>query len=285
MANPHFSGAGPRTRVEIRTRTVPHTIDGITRLVTEPYAVHVPVPPRDWDRIVLAAVTTAAGAIATASVVWSTASIGDLLSRVTIPAAAYSAAAVFDLAWIMCMAVEWLARYDPARARIPRRAGYVALAVAMAAIAVQGWLAGAPWVGAVGAAVSAIAKGSWTVVLMHHGQPLDSRTQQWVDQQRAETGGRLALVAVQRDLRRKQALIAAEADTVGQTTDTDPDTDADPDIVPIRPSARQAVQLAVGTGLTDPDQVLAYVRKVADPDVRSDTVDRYLRGFGIRRGA
>lgn len=290
MANPHASGAGPRTRVEIRTRTVPHTIDGITRLVSEEYAVHLPIPPRDWDRIILGAATVCAGAMVAASVVWTTASVGDLLSRVTIPTAAYAAAAVFDLAWILCMAMEWLARHDPRRAALPHRAGTVALALAMAAVAVHGWMAGALAIGATGALVSAVAKGAWTVVLHHHAAPLDSRTQQWVDQQRAEVSGRLALVAVRRDLQRREGLIAAEAAAIGQAADTVADTPSeasDPEltVVPMRPSARQAVQTAVGSGLTDPDQVLAYVRHVADADARQDTVDRYLRGFGIRRGA
>lgn len=38
-----------------------------------------------------------------------------------------------------------------------------------------------------------------------------------------------------------------------------------------------AVRTAVSHGIHDPDRVLAYVRKTADPQARPDTVDRYLR--------
>lgn len=283
MANPHSSGAGPRTREVIRNRTVPHTIDGKTRLVTETYAVEVSAPPRDWDLVARRAATGGAIILVTASVIWSTASIGDLLTRVTIPAAAYAAAGVFDLAWIICMTVEWLARHDPQRAKLPRTAGYFALTIAMAAVGVHGWLGGLVWIGVIGACVSGIAKGVWTVVLGTYSTQLDPRTQQWVDAERAEAAGRLALIPVRRELARANSMIAAE-NAATTPADTDPDTD-DPAIVPMRPSARQAVQTAVASGVTDPDQVLAYVRKVADAKARPDTIERYLRGLGIRRGA
>ncbi|MGH3585859.1 MAG: hypothetical protein ACRDQ0_06010, partial [Pseudonocardia sp.] len=92
-----------KTRTENRTRDVPHTIDGVTHYVTETYSVQVPVPPRDWDRDVLTAVTAGAALAVTVSVVWSTAAIGDLLAR-TVPAGpAYAAAVAFDAAWILCM--------------------------------------------------------------------------------------------------------------------------------------------------------------------------------------
>ncbi|MER7813748.1 protein transporter Sec31 [Streptomyces sp. NPDC006798] len=294
MATPHHTGAGLRTRAVTRTRTVPHTIDGRTVLVTEPYTEEVPVPPRDWDRIVLGAVTLAAGLLVTASVIWSTASIGDLLARVVTPPAAYSAAAVFDLLWIMCMALEWLARYDAQRATLPRRAGHAALAIAMAAVAAHGWLADQIVIGIIGAAVSGIAKTGWTIVLAHYATPLDPKTQQWVDIQRGEIGGRLAMVAVRRELARGESLVAAEAaalaqpgpdtqNTVPDTLPDSPDTSPDTTVRPIRPSAREAVRTALASGITDPDAVLRYVRTTADPQVSSETVSRYIRA--LRRTA
>ncbi|MFD7016097.1 protein transporter Sec31 [Streptomyces sp. NPDC059928] len=279
-----------RTRTETRTRQVPHTIDDETVLVDEQYTVLIPQPPADWDRIVLNTVTAAAGLLVTASVVWSTASIGDLLTHVTVAAAAYGAASVFDLAWIMCMGVEWLARYDTRRAHLPRRAGHVALAVAMAAVAAHGWLAGQTAIGIIGACVSGIAKGAWTVVLRHHAKPLDPRTQQWVDVQRAKAGGRLAMTAVRRELQRTQAAIEAERlalqprpDVHPDASPDDPDESADdPDgvVLPMRPgrmSIADAVRTAVVHGILDPDRVLAYVRKTADPSAPEETVKRYLR--------
>ncbi|MFD4855131.1 protein transporter Sec31 [Streptomyces atratus] len=285
-----------RTRTVKRSELVPHTVDGKTSMVLDRYEVEVPLPPRDWDRIVLTAVTALAAGMVTASVVWSTASIGALLALTVFTAAAYSAAAVFDLLWIMCMALEWLARYDTRRAKLPRRAGHVALLVAMAAVAVHGWIADQAVIGCIGAAVSGIAKTGWTVVLKHHAKPLDNRTQQWVDIQRAEAGGQLAMVAVRRELQRTQAAVAAEAQALGLGSGSEsgsgpdsPDESADdPDhekpVPPDGPmTVRDAVRTALDSGIHEEDAVLRYVRKVADANARPDTVGRYLRS--LRRTA
>lgn len=270
-----------RTRTITRTRTVPHTIGGVTRMVAEQYTEDVPAPPRDLDRIILGGVTALAALILAACVVWSTVSIGDLLARAVAAPAAYAAAGVFDLTWIICMAVEWLSRYDRRRARTARRAGHAALLVAMAAVAAHGWIAGLPAVGIVGATVSALAKGGWSVILGHHAQHLDPRTQQWVEQQLAEAGGELALVGVRRRLVRARGLVAAEQLAAGQPADEEPQVGEHPDTVRVlRPSVREAVQTALGSGLDTPEKVLAYAQKVADPDAKPATVERYMRGFG-----
>lgn len=280
-----------RTRTAHRSRLVPHTVDGQTEMILDHYTVQVPVPPRDWDQVVLAAVTAIAAIVVAASVVWSTASIGDLLARVVHPGAAYGAAIVFDLAWIACLAVEWLSRYDRRRARLPRRAGWAALALAMAAVGAHGWIAGQLVIGLVGAAVSGLAKGLWTVVLGYHAPPLDDRTQQWVEKQLARAGGNLALVPVRRRVHRAEALAAAERtalagrhpDTAADTPDTvsGPDTRAD---ATVRAAVRAAVATMPGADpdaiadtltasriATDPDTVRAVLH--ADTDTRTDSPD------------
>lgn len=224
-----------KTRPETRTRQVPHTIDGKTSMVTEPYTVHVPVPPRDWDRILLNSVTFAVSVMMIASIVWTTASVGDLLAVVVAAAAAYAAAIVFDLAWITCLALEWLARHDTDKARLPRTAGHIALGMAMAAVGAHGWLAGTWQIGIVSAMVSALVKGVWTVVLRHHATPLDDRTRQWLVQQQAEAGAQLALAAVRRQVARVDGQLAAQraalalpaADTDAPVQDTDTRTGPD----------------------------------------------------------
>ena len=119
-----------RTRTEPRTRLVPHTIDGETKMVPEEYTVEVPVPPKDWDHIVLTGALTVVAAGLGIVIVWSTSSIGDLLARaVSEPTIAYAAATGFSLGWIVCMALEWLARYDPARIKRPRAAGHIFLSL------------------------------------------------------------------------------------------------------------------------------------------------------------
>lgn len=285
-----------RTRTARRSQLVPHTIDGRTELVLDRFEVQVPVPPRDWDRTVLTAVTVAAALIGAACVVWSTASIGDLLTRVTVAPAAYAAAAVFDLVWLSCMALEWLARYDQARAALPRRAGYVALAIAMAAVGAHGWIADQAAIGIVGAAVSGLAKTMWTVVLRHHAKPLDPRTQQWVDKQRAQAGGRLAMVAVRRELTRAEALVEAERIAISGDSGNAPETlPENPETEEMAPEAESpprpygpmtitdAVRTAISTGVTEPEAVLRYVRTVADANAKEESVNRTLRS--LRRTA
>jgi hypothetical protein len=276
-----------KTRRIERTRLVPHTVNGKTEMVLDRYTVDIPIPPRDWDRTVLTAVTAAAGLLVSVTVVWSTASIGDLLARVTIAPAAYAAAVAFDLAWILCMAVEWLSRYDPARASLPRRMGHGALAIAMVAVGAHGWLAGQVAIGAIGAVVSGIVKTLWTVVLRHHAKPLDDKTQQWVDKQRAEAGGELAMVAINRELTRARSLVTAEEQALRTGPDADPDESGqDPDAGSGDPlpaltgpmTIKDAVQTAKDSGIREPDAVLRYVHQVADANAKAETVARYLRG-------
>lgn len=251
-------------RSETRNRLTPHTIDGITEMVPEDYTVHVPVPPTDWDRIILTAATAATAAILTASVVWSTSSVGSLLGRTVEFAVAYGAASVFDLVWIVCMAVEWLNRYNPSGAVLPRRAGHVALVVAMAAVCTNGWLTGGVAPGIIGAAVSALAKGTWTIVMNHTAKPLDPLTQGWVDRQMSEAGARLALSSVRRQVARTDGQYAAQ---IASLTPDDPDTDhGQPDTV--SGTVRTAVRAALATmpGAT-PDEI---VRQLAHAGIHTD---------------
>ncbi len=281
-----------KTRTEQRTRLVPHNVNGETELVLDRYTIEVPLPPRDWDRAILAGVTTTAAVLLAACVVWSTANIGDLLARVAIAPAAYGAAVAFDLAWIVFMAVEWLARYDPRRATLPRRAGHLALAVAMVAIGAHGWIAGQAAIGVISAVVSGIVKGVWTVVLRHHAKPLDDKTQQWVDKRRAAAGGELAMVAVNRELLRARALIEAEEAALRTDPEADPDESGEgpdgPEPEALPPTAgpmtiADAVRTARDSGIHDPEAVLRYVRKVADANAKPETVARYVRT--VRKGA
>ncbi|MEX3206058.1 protein transporter Sec31 [Streptomyces acidiscabies] len=275
-----------KTRKIPRTRLVPHTVDGKTRMVPDPITVEVPVPPRDWDQAVLTGVTCIAALVLTASVIWSTASIGDLLARVVIAPAAYGAAIVFDLAWIACMAIEWLARYDADRAALPRRAGHAALAVAMLAVGAHGWISGYLVIGIVGAVVSCLAKGLWTVLLDHQAPPLDPRTRAYIQQELAEAGASLALIPARRRVQRAQALVDAERTALDAGPDhPDPSADdPDADVLTIQPGAvttKDAVQDAWDSGIRDRDAVVRIVAKATGRAPSPDTVDRYLRALRI----
>lgn len=221
---------GVRYRTETQQRLVPHTVNGKTKMVEEDYEALVPVPPRDWDQIITTAVTIAAAALITVAVIWSVASIGDLLAGAVVAPIAYLAAGAFALAWVTCMALEWLARYDADRAAGPRSAGNWALVLDMAAVATHGYVEEALYVGLAGAAVSAIAKKMWTVVMRHQARPLPERTKKWLIQEEGEIAARLALAGQLRTLARVEgqaalyapALTAAATpqDTAGQLSPT-----------------------------------------------------------------
>lgn len=267
------------------TRYVPVTRNGRTHHVP----VDAPRPPRDWDRTVLTAVTAATTLLVAVSVAWSTASIGDLLSRTVIALLAYGAASAFDLAWILAMAIEWLARYDPERARGPRRAGHVFLAAAMAAVGVHGWLAGDWATAAVGAVVSALAKGGWTLVMQHQAVALDPDTAAWLRAERAGRGAARALAAEERADARAAGQLAAIRDHLAlpgpEGSGSGPDESEDgpeiPEPAPAVPpmTITDAVRTAVDSGITDPEAVLKYVRQRSDANAKLSTIERYLRAF------
>ncbi|MFJ1995297.1 protein transporter Sec31 [Streptomyces asiaticus] len=269
-----------KTRTQTRTRQVPHTINGDTRMVDEHYDVTVPVPPRDWDHIVLNGVTGVAAAMVVGSIAWTTANVGDLLTTVTHPAIAYTGALAYDAPWISCLALEWLARYDAARAKVPRIAGHIALGIAMAAVIVHGFLMEAPEAGIVGAVISAIAKGLWTLVMHHTAQPLDSRTQQWLLQRRGEVGGQLALSSELRQLARTEAKHAAMLAAYGQpdpdSSDMDQDEDPGQQDSLSGPARRMILARAASLPNTTAEEIAEHLARhdiTVDPDTVQDVLD------------
>jgi hypothetical protein len=232
-------------------RYMPVTRNGRTHHIPTPG----PTPPRDWDHIVLTAVTAATAILVTVSVAWSTASIGDLLQCATAPTLAYGAAAAFDLTWIIAMAVEWLARYDTDRARLPRRAGHVALLAAVAAVGVHGWLAGDWSTAVVGGAISALAKGGWTLVMHHQAVTLDQDTAAWLHAERAARGAARALAAGERTDARAAGQLAAIRDSLAPSgpdmSGTVPDTD-------VQAAVRDAPDAMPGA---DPQAIAAYLSR------------------------
>lgn len=280
-----------KTRRITRERLVPHTLDGKTRMVPDHEVIEVPLPPRDWDQIALNTVTVIVTALVLACVLWSTVSIGDLLARVVVGPAAYGAAAVFDLAWIALMIIEWLARYTPARATAARAGGIVALVVAMGAVGAHGWLAGDAATGVVGAVVSGLAKGTWTILLAYQSVPLDPRTAAFLEQELGEAGAELARIPVDRRVQRARALRnaerrALEADGGSTNPDRPDDEEDDPNanVLPINPGAvttKDAVRIAWDAGFRDKDAAARYVGKVTGKAPSPETVERYLRALRV----
>ncbi|WP_225840292.1 protein transporter Sec31 [Streptomyces sp. NK08204] len=281
-----------KTRKIERTRLVPHTIDGKTRMVPDDEVIDIPVPPRDWDQIALGVVTVIVTVLVVACVLWSTVSVGDLLSRVVVAPAAFGAAAVFDLAWIALMIIEWLARYTPTRANKARYGGWIALAIAMGAVGTHGWLAGDAATGIVGAVVSGLAKGTWTILLDYQAVPLDKRTAAWLEQELAEAGAELSRMPVRRRVNRAHALVEAErrALEAADPGSADPDPsgqsadDPDGDILQFPlggVTTKDAVRIAWDAGVRDESEVIRYVAKVMGKAPSPDTVSRYLRALKV----
>ncbi|MER8262715.1 protein transporter Sec31 [Streptomyces griseus] len=247
-------------RPEPRQRLVPHAVDGKTRLVEEDYEVMVPVPPRDWDQAVTTAVTAVAALLVAVAVVWSVASIGDLLARAVVAPIAYLAACAFALAWVTCMALEWLARYDAARAAGPRTAGNWALAVDMALVATHGYVEEALYVGLAGAAVSAVAKKMWSTVMSHQSRPLPARTATWLQDEEADITARLALGARKRHLARLEVQASVYAPTTPAALPQDNRQDMPGQLSPTVLSAVRAV-LATLPDVSH-DDVLTHLDKL-----------------------
>lgn len=200
---------GVRYRRVKRRRMVTTTINGEARQTPENYYDYVPMPPRDFDGALMIGVVVVAVAVTALSITWSTASIGDLLASVVVAGIAYGAAAVFDSAWLACMAIEWIERHDQQRATYARIAGWIALAAAVAAIVAHGYVRDDRPAGYIGGCVSIIAKGLWLVVMRHYRVKLGDGAQSWLSQRRQEIATERALsVEVQR-LDRTRAYHAA----------------------------------------------------------------------------
>ncbi|MFJ3274085.1 hypothetical protein [Streptomyces sp. NPDC086776] len=125
----------------------------------------------------------------------TTASVGGLLFRLIRTELAYVAGAIFSLAWMCCLAVEWLERVDPARAKPARIAGWVALAISMGAVFTYGTTLHEPWAGGFGACIDLLSKGLWALLIRHHAVPLDEGVAHWVTQQEQKLAGRELLSA------------------------------------------------------------------------------------------
>ncbi|MFF9088625.1 hypothetical protein ACF1BE_19775 [Streptomyces sp. NPDC014991] len=190
---------------------VPYSIGGKTHMVAPPR----PTLPRSLDRILLGVIVAACTLLLVAVIVWATANIGALLAGMVAPWAAYGAASAFNVAWIICLGLEWVDRHNPQQAKGPRRAGWMFLALEMIAVGVHGHREGALAVGVVGAVVSAIVKTVWTLLLRRYATPLDPMTQQWADQERAQLAAERGLLHVQADAMHARAQLVEQRAALG----------------------------------------------------------------------
>lgn len=209
-------------KTEKRTRMVPFTIDGTTNEVPEPYEVQVPVLPRNWKAVATKAAVVLVLTLTTIAVVWSTVSIGALLGG----GVGLAAAVLFDLAWIINILLEHLARYDADKRKFPRRMGWALLGITMGAIFWHGMLLGSVALAVVGALVSMVAKLLWMGIMSHvHREVRDPKLKAWIAKEREKADAAVILADVRRDAseaehRAALELLAAESirrDAFGET--------------------------------------------------------------------
>jgi hypothetical protein len=198
---------------ETRTRLVPRTIDGVTHDVPEPYTVRTPKVPMDKDRLALIGVSGLVLVLTLVAIVWSTYSIGQLLGG----GPGYAAGAVFDVAWLSVLLLEWLARFDPAKREFPRKVGWALALVAAGAIYLEGQLAGGWEMALVGAAVSIVAKVLWWAVFKHIDKDLAPGDAAWVAAEMSKANAKLAIAGARRQAAKAEVaarleLLAAERD-------------------------------------------------------------------------
>jgi len=211
---------GVRYRKEKRTRLEPVTINGVTEYHEVTYEACVPMPPRDWDAILLRGAICVTLAVTAWSVLWTASSIGGLLSKTVHQTVAYGVATVFDLTWMACQAIEWTLREDPERARAVRNAGWVALLIAMGAVVADGIDSGEPVTGGAGAAVSLFAKGLWLALMLRFAVPLSPDVSHWLRKQRERVTVQMALARELDRLRKQRAyarlVYGADFDTAAE---------------------------------------------------------------------
>lgn len=178
------------------------TRNGRTHHVEEP----AKLPPLTPDEIIMRAVGAATAIVVAGALVWSTVSVGAMLGVVAPTWAAYMIAGVFDLAWIIAMAIEYVLRFEPTRQKIPKRIGWAALLISVAAIFTHGALLEAKWVGLFGALVSALAKGLWWLTMYVTSRRLDKDTQAWLNAELGEVHAKraeqMAVAKVERERER-----------------------------------------------------------------------------------
>ncbi|MFD3844750.1 hypothetical protein ACFWVB_02520 [Streptomyces microflavus] len=196
---------GVKYRPVKRFREETTEIDGVASTRTVGYDAWEPVPPREWDDLILNGATAVAVGFTAIAVAGGTASIGGLLSPLVPGVVAYGMGSVFAIAWMNCLAFEWMNRTRPSRARPAMVAGWFFLLLSMGAVVAYGHTKDALWAGAFGACVDLIAKGSWWLLLREYAVPLDAGVAHWLQDQEQKLAGRALLGKRMRRLNRQAA--------------------------------------------------------------------------------
>ncbi|MEV6683296.1 hypothetical protein AB0N09_41580 [Streptomyces erythrochromogenes] len=190
----------------VKTIQAEVTRDGTTHTYDRNVSTRVPIAPRNWDVIGIRAAAGIVLGLTAVAVIWSTVSIGKLLEG----GVGYAAASLFDAAWITCIILEVLARYDRSKRKFARILGGVLVAVTMGAIFWEGWVADSIPLAVVGAAVSAVAKTLWLGVLKFIDRDLGADDAAWLEGETSKAALMMARAQVQRQVARAEAGVIGE---------------------------------------------------------------------------
>ncbi|MFD6935266.1 hypothetical protein ACFWAP_03790 [Streptomyces goshikiensis] len=259
-------------------------IDGVRSTRRVGYDHWEPVPPREWDELILRGVTGVAIGFTAIAVAGGTASLGGLLTPLVPTAVAYFMGSVFAIAWLYCLAIEYLNRTTPDRARPAMFAGWFFLLLSMGAVFAYGHTLNQPWAGGFGAAVDLVAKAAWWLLLREYAVPLDPDVANWVEEQEQKLAGRALLAARVRCLNRRAAYqqavggreyeaasaILASAETTRQSL---PEASAEP----VRaPAAPQVPPAQVVIARVEPEVVPTQPAAPVVPPVVSPVVPHFV---------
>ncbi|MGW3735179.1 hypothetical protein [Streptomyces sp. NPDC005148] len=275
---------GVKYRKVTRHRQETTVIDGVPSTRRVPYDAWEPVPPREWDEMILRGVTGLTVGITLIAVVATTASVGGLLSKMVPEPVAYGMGFVFIAAWLSCLAWEWLSRINPEQAQPARVAGWVALAISMGAVFTYGHTLNQPWAGGFGSCIDLLSKGLWALLIRHHAVPLDEGVAHWVTEQEQKLAGRELLSARLLRLNRNAAYQRAvggrefqAADAILNSAETTRVLDASAaPAPPVVPEEKKKEQEEPVSPVTEIDRlsiaavvrtVIANNRKVSDADL------------------
>lgn len=184
---------GVRYVKETRFRQETTTIAGVSSTRSVPYEVDVPVPPKDWDEVILRGVTGLAVGITGLAVIGTTASVGGQLGEILHPVISYGVGVVFTATWLACLGLEWVARTDPKRATPARIVGWITLVISMGAVFSYGYDHGQAIAGGVGACLDLLAKGLWALLIHTHRVPLSAGVSHWLHEQEEQVASRSLL--------------------------------------------------------------------------------------------
>lgn len=202
---------GVRYRKVKRTAWEPVTYNGETKMVRREWTEEVPRLPVNLDLLYVRAAVCVAVLLTGVAVVWSTMAIGRQLGHLVPehPRIGYLGAAAFELPWVTCLAIAWVLRTQPDRARPVNIAGWIGLGIVVAAIVLDGYRVGAVEVGVLGAFVSVIAKGLWWVIIGLFHVQLDEDRAGWLNAKRQDLNVAKVMLGEQQRMSGMEAYLAA----------------------------------------------------------------------------